>query len=39
MFKMAAHNIKDNTGEAVTEEQIRSVLRKSLDEVRFTSQS
>ena len=30
---MAAQNIKDNTGETVTEEHINSVLRKSLDEV------
>ena len=30
---MAARNIKDNTSESVSEEQIKSVLRRSLDEV------
>ncbi|EDO39661.1 predicted protein [Nematostella vectensis] len=35
MFKMAAHNVKDNTGETVTEEQINSVIRKSLDEAKL----
>jgi len=33
MFRMAARNIKDNTSESVSEEQIKSVLRRSLDEV------
>ena len=33
MFRMAARNIKDNTSESVSEEQIKVVLRRSLDEV------
>ena len=33
MFRMAARNIKDNTSEPVSEEQIKAVLRRSLDEV------
>ena len=33
MFRMAARNIKDNTSESVSEEQIKAVLRRSLDEV------
>ena len=34
MFRMAARNIKDNTSENVSEEQIKAVLRRSLDEVQ-----
>lgn len=33
MFKMAANNARENTGETITEEQINAVIRKSLDEV------
>ena len=35
MFRMAARNIKDNTSESVSEEQIKAVLRRSLDEVQY----
>lgn len=35
MFRMAAHNIKDNTSESVSEEQIKAVLRRSLDEAKL----
>ncbi|XP_074636394.1 deoxynucleotidyltransferase terminal-interacting protein 1-like isoform X2 [Acropora palmata] len=35
MFRMAARNIKDNTSESVSEEQIKSVLRRSLDEAKL----
>lgn len=34
MFRMAARNIKDNTSESVSEEQIKAVLRRSLDEAK-----
>ncbi|KAM7435573.1 Deoxynucleotidyltransferase terminal-interacting protein 1 [Porites harrisoni] len=34
MFRMAARNIKDNTSEPVSEEQIKAVLRRSLDEAK-----
>ena len=33
MFRMAARNIKDNTSESVSEEQVKAALRRSLDEV------
>lgn len=36
MFRMAARNIKDNTSEPVSEEQIKAVLRRSLDEVKLS---
>ncbi|XP_066018505.1 deoxynucleotidyltransferase terminal-interacting protein 1 isoform X2 [Pocillopora verrucosa] len=35
MFRMAARNIKDNTSESVSEEQIKAVLRRSLDEAKL----
>ncbi|XP_031560835.1 deoxynucleotidyltransferase terminal-interacting protein 1-like [Actinia tenebrosa] len=35
MFKMAAVNARENTGETITEEQINAVIRKSLDEAKL----
>ncbi|KXJ29438.1 deoxynucleotidyltransferase terminal-interacting protein 1 [Exaiptasia diaphana] len=35
MYKMAAANARENTGETISEEQINTVIRKSLDEAKL----
>ena len=35
MFRMAAYNISDNTKEPLSEDHVKYILRRALDEVRI----